>query len=162
MTKLRFFLICFGVAFITTTAICIATDQPLIFQPVSYAIKDFMFLAILIGILCIGLVFVALPVLNRIRRYFTSLKEGFAFYIIGIFIILQLITLVAGYLESKFTLHNQADWLYYYKGAGNSLVYIFTGNCTAILAAMLYAQEDQKRKIEPTFDFDEESSVPGK
>ncbi len=48
--------------------------------------------------------------------------------------------------------------LYYYKGVTNSLIYILTGNITAIITAFLYAKEQirLKKEAETKFEFDAE------
>ncbi|MBL7747105.1 MAG: hypothetical protein JNM19_06735 [Chitinophagaceae bacterium] len=58
----------------------------------------------------------------------------------SIFILLQIAIIVFGYLESAFVWDASADLLYYYKGVSNSRIYIITSNCTAVIAASLYAR----------------------
>ena len=156
MKKTKLFALAFLVSFVSTSVLCIGGGHPLIFLPVSYKLMDFFIFGILIGILCFGLVFITMPFVKTIRRW-TKLKIAFqSYYIISTMLILQVLTLVVGYLESYTTPGVETTIFYYYYGVGNSLIYIFTGNITAILISYIYArnQERLEREMQIKFDFE--------
>lgn len=78
--------------------------------------------------------------MNLLRPKNLQSRQYEGFFILCIFILLQLVTLLFGYLESSLSRGVPADWFYYYKGVTNSWIYIITGNCTALIAASLYAR----------------------
>ncbi len=156
MTKTKLFSISFVIAFLSTALLCILLGYPLIFSPVSYKITDFFIFGILIGVLCFGLVFMNLSILTYLKKLLKVKTSSKVFYIVGTLLILQVLTLILGYIESDIYSKQNADPFYYYKGVGNSLVYVLTGNMTAIIIATLFATEQigQQKSSLPKFDFD--------
>jgi len=146
MKNRKLFMLAFVLAFASTSILCIACGHPLIFLPVSYKLIDFFVFGILIGSLCFGLVFINMPFV-KFFLWLTKLKISLhAYYIISTLLILQILTLALGYLESYFTRGMQPTPFYYYGGVGNSLIYILTGNLTAIIVSYLYAQRQDNSK----------------
>ena len=154
--KLKLFGTAFSLAFISTALLCMLSGQPLIFLPVSYNAGAFILFGILIGALTTGLVYICLPLLNLLKTLLNIKTPEKIYYTTGTIIILQLLTLVLGYLESDVTAHSFADPFYYYKGIGNSHIYLLTGNITAIITARIYAgaQIMKKKKAERQFEFE--------
>lgn len=144
----KLFVIGFCIMFISTALICILTKQPLIFFPVNYGIGAFLEFALLVGILCFLLVFISLPLLRFLKNLIKANLKDEAFYLIGSITILQIATLLIGYTESAMTRGANADFFYYYKGASNSHIYIFTGNLTSAIVASLYSKVLNKKKQE--------------
>jgi hypothetical protein len=143
--KLKLFGLAFCLAFLSTASLCVATNQPLIFQPVSYSLSSFRSFSVLIGLLCFLLVFMNLSLL---RFIYQLLKPGIreeAFYVIGTCLILQAATIIIGYAESALTSF-ESDAFYYYKGVGNSYIYLITGNLTALIIASIYGRNLEKIK----------------
>jgi hypothetical protein len=103
---------------------------------------------LLIGVLTFLLVFISLPVLNSLKPIKRKLKKNEDFFVIGSFVVLQVVTILTGYIESALTRGTNADALYYYKGVSNSLIYIITGNITNLIAASLYAAAQWKLEKE--------------
>jgi hypothetical protein len=145
MSRLKIFVSSYVLAFASTAVLCILSGQPLIFLPVSYGMTDFLAFGILILILTCCLNFICLPFLEFIRKIFRIGIREDLYFVTGTLIILQIVTLLVGYLESGITRHIIATPFYYYQGVGNSLVYVITGNMTAIMAASLYGK--QKRLL---------------
>lgn len=142
MRKTDLFKITFLIAFPSIALLCMLGGQPLIFSPVSYTLFSFIKFGVLICFLCFGLVFISLPILTSIKKGPRLNKSNKFFYVTGTLVILQMLTLFLGYMESALTRHVSADALYYYKGVGNSLIYVIMGNVTAIVGSYLYAKED--------------------
>lgn len=157
--KRKLFAIAFFTAFILTSFLCMITGQPLIFLPVDYGVTEFVKFGLLVGLLSFLLVFINLPVLGRIHQSFRINVREEGYYIIGTMIILQVVTLTTGYLESGLSLLGGADFFYYYRGAGNSHLYIIAGNFTSAIIASLYAKQQVTRKktTDTGFDFDPDS-----
>ena len=156
MTKKKLFGISFLLAFVSTAILCVVTGLPLIFSPASYKLINFIVFGILIGMLCFGLVYIALPFLTFIRRITHFKGQLTPYYIFATTFILQILTLALGYLESSMTRGVEATLVYYYASIGNSFIYILTGNVTAILAAIYYSKDqlDQENARQVKFDFD--------
>ena len=157
MSKTKLFTLAFVIMFISTAVLCFLARQPLIFLPVYYSGIEFLKFAVLIGFLCFCLVYLNLSLIKFVKRL-TSLTSGeLQFYILSTLIILQIVTLLTGYIESSLTTYT-ADVFYYYKGVGNSLIYVMTGNLTALLIASLYAKEQIRLKRESNIKFDFDSN----
>ena len=159
MFKLKLFSIAFFLIFILTDGLCILLGHPLIFMPINYGVGGFIEFGLLTGFLSFCLVYITLPFIRFIYRILKLKSTEIPFFIIGAFLVLQVVTLLTGYLESKYSIP-QGDPFYYYKGIGNSLIYVLTGNLTAILSALLYAREQMRiKKIsEPHFDFESDKN----
>jgi hypothetical protein len=126
--------------FVFTLLLCIITKQPLTFNHSNYNLETIAGFAVFISVWCFLLVYISLPFVNLLKPQKLQSHQYEAFFMLGIFILLQLVTLLFGYLESSFTRGVTADWFYYYKGVTNSWIYIISGNCTALIAASLYAR----------------------
>lgn len=132
--------------FVFTATICVLTKQPLVFSPINYSLVAFLRFALLIVVLCFLLVFICLPFLNSLKPNIKAEGRNESFFLFGTIIILQLVTMITGYAESSFSRGVRSDLFYYYKGVGNSFIYILTGNLTSMMTASLYAKEQTKRK----------------
>jgi hypothetical protein len=156
MSKLKLFITAFTFAFISTAFLCIIAGYPLIFPPVAYNFINFILFAILIAALCFGLVYINFAFLKFIKRGLIPTCSNTAYYIIGSIVALQVLTLLLGYTESSYGSKTEATVFYYYKGVGNSLIYVLTGNLTAIIVAKLYADEQdmQERMNNTDFEFE--------
>lgn len=157
MSKTKLFSRAFVIMFILTAVLCILAKQPLIFLPIQYTGIEFLKFAVLIGFLCFCLVNINLYIIRSIKRQMSSNSSESPFYILSTLIILQVVTLLTGYMESTLTT-NTADAFYYYKGVGNSLIYVITGNFTAILIASFYAKEQIRLKHAANIKFDFDSN----
>ena len=67
--------------------------------------------------------------------------------IIETILVLQIVTMIIAYFETSFS-KTGGDFLYYYKGIGNSLVYILTGNLTSVIFASIYSDKLLKMERE--------------
>ncbi|MCG8578805.1 MAG: hypothetical protein MI866_02745, partial [Bacteroidales bacterium] len=139
MKKLKIFGLSFAFVYILTAILCLIFGQPLIYSPI-YGIREFLNLALLLGILVFLLVYINFPVLKWIKTISFKNSNGFIYYSVATLLILQIVTLLTGYMESLTTRGVEADFLYYYKCVTNSCIYILTGNITAILASRLYVK----------------------
>lgn len=137
MKKLKLFGLSFAVVYLLTATLCLIFNQPLIYSPI-YGIIEFINLAVLLGILIFLMVYINFPVLKWIKTRVFKNSNNFIYYSVATLLILQIVTLLTGYMESSATRGVEADFLYYYKCVTNSCIYIFTGNITAILACRLY------------------------
>lgn len=144
--KRKVWRISFGIMTFSTGLLCYLTKQPFIFSPVEYTIPAFLQLVFLSGIFCFLFAFITLPVLGFIKGNEGSRRQDEAFFLLGSLVILQLTTIIMGYTESSFTRGIRSDFFYYYRGAGNSWIYIITGNITVGIAASLYARYRYERK----------------
>ena len=158
MSRLRLFIISFIITFFTVATLCFLTHQPLIFLPVNYSIGAFIEYAILVMILCFCLVFINLPLVKFLSSLFRK-TNNIIFYLITTFFVLQIVSIMVGYFESGLTTKT-ADPFYYYKGVGNSLIYILVGNLTAVVTCIFYVKDQivRTREKEINFDFDSKSS----
>jgi hypothetical protein len=156
MSKTKLFSISFCIAFSLTALLCIIGGYPLIFLPVNYSIMAFIQFGLLIACLSFCLVFINLTFLRFVKKAFKIKLDYTKYYLLSTFIVLQIVTILIGYAESSLTLHH-ASWFYYYKGVGNSLLYIVTGNLTAFIVAALFAKEEVKLKEQEKMKFDFET-----
>lgn len=140
MKRHKLFFISFIIVFISTSVLCIIFEQPLIYAPVKYSVENLLHLALLLGFLVFSLVYISYPILHWLKKRLRFRVNKFSFYLTTTLIILQLVTMTMGYLESYSRRGIDADFLYYYKCVTNSCIYIFTGNLTAIVATILYAK----------------------
>lgn len=140
MKKLKIFGLSFAFVFISTAILCIVFGHPFIYAPIDYGIKGFLNLGLLLGFLVFCLVFINFPILKWIKTKIFNRRNDFGFYLISTLLILQVVTLLTGYMESLTTRGVEADFLYYYKCVTNSCIYILTGNLTAIFACKLYVK----------------------
>jgi len=145
MNKTRLFGIAFLIAFTLTALLCILSGQPLIFLPIDYSLFGFLQFAILIGTLCFCLVFINFPILKAVLNVLKREVNEKWYYLFTTFIVLQIVTLLLGYLESSYSSYGGTPF-FYYKGVGNSRIYILTGNITAITIAAIYAKEQIRLK----------------
>lgn len=152
----KLFIISFCIAFVFTAFLCIVSEQPLLLGHKDYSINAFIPFGLMIAVLCFLLVYINLPVLKFFKNIILKEVREEGYYIIGTFIILQIVTLITGYAESSLNRHEEASMFFYYKGITNSHIYILTGNITAVIAASLYAKEQSKLKKEANtkFEFD--------
>ena len=152
------FLICYPLIVL----LCISTGKPFIFSPVDYRFSAFLQLAVFIAVLCWLLVYIALPVLKSGLDRLHKKPRSEAFFVIGAFGILQVVTVILGYTESSLT--GSADPFYYYKGVGNTTVYCIAGNLTTLVIASIYNRkiaEAAKEKEEQALSFREEKDKSG-
>jgi len=140
MNKIKIFFISLIIVFISTSILCIIFEQPLIYAPINYGISNLLRLALLLSILVFGLVYINYPILFWIKKKTKLMVNDLSFYLVITLFILQIVTMVTGYLESFSRRGIDADFLYYYKCVTNSCIYIFTGNLTTIIATILYAK----------------------
>jgi hypothetical protein len=161
MKQLKLFAIAFIIMFISTSGLCISLQQPLIYYPLDYGLTGFLQFGVLTGFLCFCLVFINLPTIRFIKHQVSQAAKEKPFYVIITIIILQFVTLGTGYVESGLTTKN-ADVLYYYKGVSNSLIYVITGNFTALIIALMYAKEQviRLREMRINFEFDTDQVNP--
>lgn len=144
MKKLKLLFLAFGIAFSATAILCVGSGNPLIYYPIDYGIGGFFRFAILILFLSFGLVYINLSVLKWLKGMIKLKANSSIYYITSTILILQIVTMTTGYLESLTTRGIQADIFYYYKCVSNSCLYILTGNFTAIVVAYLYGKEENK------------------
>lgn len=137
MKRESLLLVSFAMAFLLTSVICYVKGYPLIYYPISFGIREFIKFGILIGVLSAGLVYIHLPFLKWLQVKLNLKINKTVFYIGVTIIVLQLLSCIAGWGESYYNLR-RPDFLYYYHCVGNSCVYLFSGNLTAILVAFLF------------------------
>lgn len=157
MRKTKLFSISFCIAFSLTALLCIIGGYPLIFLPVDYGVMAFIQFGLLIACLSFCLVFINLTFLRFVKNVFKIKLDYIKYYVLGTFIVLQIATILIGYAESGLASHH-ASWFYYYKGVGNSLLYIVTGNLTAFIVASLFAKQELKLKEEEKMKFEFETN----
>lgn len=145
MKKLNLLFLAFVIAFSTTAILCITNEYPLIFYPINYGIGGFIRFSILILFLSFGLVYVNLPVLKWLKPAIYINSNSIIYFITTTILILQIVTMTIGYLESLITRGIEADAFYYYKCVSNSCLYILTGNMTAIIVAYIYGKGENKK-----------------
>ncbi|BDD07227.1 hypothetical protein [Aureibacter tunicatorum] len=148
MSDRNLFSLAFAIFFTLTFLSCISLRLPFIYYPLDYGATGFLTLFLLTSWLCFGLVYVNLPVLNWIYKKFELEVNPIIFYPFTTVFILQFLTLAIGYLESSFMLSTGGDWMYLYKGISNSLVFILTGNITAIVTSAIYGYNNKKLKLQ--------------
>lgn len=140
MKLTKIFGLSFTFMFISTALLCIIYGLPLTLGRVDYSLFGFIRLGLLVAFLSFCLVFINLSVLKWIKPKILIRSNDIIYYMTSTVIILQVVTLITGYLESMITRGVEADFLYYYKCVTNSCIYILTGNITAIIASRLYAK----------------------
>ena len=152
MSKLKIFCIAFIFTFTLIAILCVLTSKPLIFLPVNYFPLAFVKFALLIGAFSFGLAFIVLPILHfSYQRLKIAIRETI-FCLIGTFFILQILFLTAGFFESRF-LMLRGDFLYYYRGVGNSLIYIAIWNLTSLACSYFYANKEIEEKSPEFLDW---------
>lgn len=140
MSKLKFFCIAFIFTFSLIAILCVLTSTPLILLPVNYSPLAFIKFALLIGAFSFCLAFIVLPTLHFTYQKLKIAIRETLFCLIGTFFILQILFLTAGYFESRFSML-RGDFLYYYRGVGNSLIYIAIWNLTSLVCSYYYANK---------------------
>lgn len=137
MNNIKLLSLAFIFAFSSSSLLSYTFGYPLIFHPINYGLSGFIEFGILILFLCLGLVFVSIPVSTR-----TILRLNLSNNYISIALInllhLQLVIIFLGFFESYFTRGVTADLFYYYKCVTNSCIYVLTGNVTTIITTYLY------------------------
>lgn len=144
MNKLKLLLLAFVIAFSTTAGLCFANGFPLIYYPINYGIGGIFRFGLLILFLSFGLVYINLSTLKWLKEILKLKLNAIFYYVFLSIIILQIVTLATGFLESLAARGVKADILYYYKCVSNSCLYIITGNLTVIIVAYLFAKEENK------------------
>ena len=99
----RIFLISLGVMFVFTLLLCIITKQPLLFKETSYNLNSIVGFLLSLSFWCFLLVYVSLPFVNLFKPEKLKSHQYEAFFMLAIFVLLQFVTLLFGYLESSFT-----------------------------------------------------------
>ncbi len=140
MNKTQLVGLSFCMTFTIIFSLCLYKEYPLIFYPIDYGTLELIKFATLLLFFSFALVFINFPVLSIIRKKYFSNNSKRAFFIIGTLIVLQLVIISFGYIESSFFTKN-GKFFYYYMGVGNSLIYAFAGNIVAFIIAFLYKEE---------------------
>jgi hypothetical protein len=141
MRKLKIFGLSFGFVFVLTAILCMISGLPFIYAPVDYGLTGFFKLALLLGFLVFCLVYVNFPVLKWIKDKAFKSANDFIFHLTATLLILQVVTLITGYMESLTTRGVEPDFFYYYKCVTNSCIYILTGNLTVLLGCRLFTRK---------------------
>ncbi|MDJ1481105.1 hypothetical protein QNI16_11470 [Cytophagaceae bacterium YF14B1] len=139
MTSFKLVVLSFLITSISTGLLCLAYEYPLIATSSPYSLFDFTMFGLLLAVMSYSLVYIVLPVLSHLKNDLQFTHSDKAFYSIYTLLCLHFFILVGGYLESGMYIREGADFLYYYKGAGNSLIYVLTGTVTSLIIAALYA-----------------------
>lgn len=148
MTGFKLFGLSFLIISIPTALLCKVCGYPLIATSAPYSLFDFTMFGLLLVVMSYSLVYIVLPVLAHLKNDLQFTHSDKAFYSIYTLLCLHFFILVGGYLESGMYIPEGADFLYYYKGAGNSLIYVLTGTVTSLIIATLYATKHSVPEFE--------------
>ena len=127
------FLASYLLSYILISGLCIINNQPLIFYPMKYDLFEFTKLAILLGILNIGLIFILTRLEKAKKKGLLNTINAYMYFIVNTSIILFVFTLISGYIESGVP-------FFYYFCIENSCLYLIGGYITTIFAAFLFAR----------------------
>ena len=123
-----------------------AYDYPLIYDPIDYGPGEFLLLALLIFAPSAGLIYINFPVLTWTIKILKLRSNLSLYYILMTLMILNVATILTGYLESFITAGVEADPFYYYECVSNSCVYLLTGNVSTLVVALLFVMEENKKR----------------
>jgi len=144
MSNFKLLLLSFSITFFGTALLSLAFFQPLIFYPIDYGLMQFSRLALLLAMLSLALVYFTFPILQVIARIFKIKSRLPLYYLAMSLVVLQLVTLVLGYIESSITRGVTPDFWYYYSCVSNSCFYLLAGNSATIVTSYLYGLKEKR------------------
>jgi hypothetical protein len=154
MRKLKNYL--FWMTFCITSlcigVLCVVYEQPLFLGEAVYNVTTFLNFIVFTAFISMSLVYMCLPVLYRMNEKIRFMKSTTVFVLIGSILILQVVTMLTGYLDSAIFSTNGASLFYYYGCVTNSCIYIAVGNGVTVLAALRYATLVKKLKTDSHLD----------
>jgi len=155
--NLKIFTVSFALVYVMIASLSIINKQPLIFIPV-YDFQQFFYLFILLGFLSLGLVLVLDSLEKIFKKYLTQILTS-PLFIYAYFILLSafglfIFTLIAGYVEWKYTypllighFAGRFSLFYYYGCFSNSCFYLISGYIVTFIAAVYFANRFIKIKL---------------
>jgi hypothetical protein len=141
----------FWMTFVTTTlsigGLCVLYKQPWFLGEAVYNLNTFLNFIIFTAFLSMSLVYMCLPLLYRLNEKTPLLRTTPVFVLMGSMLILQIFTLVTGYLASAIFSSNGPSLFYYYGCVTNSCICIAVGNFVTVIASIRFATQARKIKI---------------
>jgi hypothetical protein len=147
--NLKIFTISFALVYVMIASLSIINKQPLIFVPV-YDFQQFFYLFILLGLLSLGLILVLDSLEKIFKKYLTQILTTplliYAYFILVSTFGLFIFTLIAGYVEWKYTFPvfvwhfaTRFSPFYYYSCVSNSCIYLIAGYTITLATAVYFS-----------------------
>ena len=143
LLKLKLMIFYFILLLVSIGTWCYLARKPLVLTKGKYGIFEIIEFVFLIGVLSVGFVFIALPILTWIRKKLFSSAEFVIYHITASVILLVFGFVCMGFLEALVD-RGELRPLYYFDCVTNSCIYIFCCTFFAIPIAWFYAKSKLK------------------